>query len=92
MPRRKEPRISDAVLDQLLAGVDPKTAFDVNGLLDKLKKALAERALNAKMDHHLASDESGNTRNGYGQKTVLTESGKLAWPFCGTARQASTRS
>jgi putative transposase len=28
MPRRKEPRIPDAVLDQLLAGADPKTAFD----------------------------------------------------------------
>ena len=78
MPRRKEPRIADAVLDQLLAGADPKTAFDPNGLLDDLKKALAERALNAEMDHHLAGDESGNSRNGYGKKTVVTESGKLA--------------
>ncbi len=47
MPRRKEPRIPDAVLDQLLAGGDAKAAFDPNGLLDALKKALAERALNA---------------------------------------------
>ena len=78
MPRRKEPAISDAVLDELLAGADPKTAFDPNGLLDELKKALAERALNAEMDHHLAGDESGNSRNGYGRKTVLTENGKLA--------------
>jgi len=30
MPRRKEPRISDTVLDQLLSGADPKTAFDPN--------------------------------------------------------------
>ncbi len=44
-PRRREPRIADAILDQLLAGADPKTAFDPNGLLDDLKKALAERAL-----------------------------------------------
>ena len=43
-PRRREPRIPDAILDQLLAGADPKTAFDPNGLLDDLK-ALAERAL-----------------------------------------------
>src|SRR5512146_1541653 len=78
MPRRKEPRIPDAVLDQLLAGADPKTAFDPNGLLDELKKALAERALNAEMDHHLAGDEGGNSRNGYGRKTVLTETGKIA--------------
>ena len=56
MPRRKEPRIPDAILDQLLAGADPRTAFDPNGLLDGLKKALAERALNAEMDHHLAGD------------------------------------
>src|SRR4051794_19202116 len=60
MPRRKEPRIPDAILDQLLAGADPKTAFDPNGLLDGLKKALAERALNAEMDHHLAREETGN--------------------------------
>jgi len=78
MARRKEVRIPDAVLDQLLAGVDPKTAFDPNGLLGELKKALAERALNAEMDHHLAGDEGGNSRNGYGRKTVLTETGKIA--------------
>lgn len=28
MPRRKEPSIPDALLDQLLSGADPKTAFD----------------------------------------------------------------
>jgi putative transposase len=28
MPRRKQPRIPDAILDQLLAGADPKTALD----------------------------------------------------------------
>jgi hypothetical protein len=41
MPRRKEPHIPDAVLDQLLAGADPRTALEPNGLLDNLKKALA---------------------------------------------------
>src|SRR5215210_6288830 len=76
MPRRKEPRIPDAILDQLLAGADPKTAFDPNGLLDDLKKALAERALNAEMDHHLAGEETGNSRNGYGRKSVVTDTGK----------------
>jgi putative transposase len=45
MPRRKEAKIPDAILDQLLAGADAKTAFDPNGLLDELKKALAEREL-----------------------------------------------
>jgi len=28
MARRKEPKIPDAILDQLLGGADPKTAFD----------------------------------------------------------------
>jgi putative transposase len=78
MPRRKEPRIPDAILDQLLAGADPKTALDPNGLLDGLKKALAERALNAEMDHHLTGDGgAGNSRNGYGRKSVITDTGRI---------------
>ncbi|WP_026191779.1 IS256 family transposase [Methylosinus sp. LW4] len=77
MARRKEPRIPDALLDQLLAGADPKTAFDPNGLLDDLKKALAERVLNAEMDHHLATGEAANSRNGYGRKSVVTDTGKI---------------
>ena len=78
MPRGKEPKIPDAVLDQLLAGADPKTAFEPNGLLDELKKALAERTLNAEMDHHLAGEAgTGNSRNGYGRKTVVTDTGKI---------------
>lgn len=80
MPRRKEPRIPDAILDQLLAGADAKTAFEQGGLLDELKKALAERALNAEMDHHLEGEAAQgrfNSRNGYGQKTVLTGTGQM---------------
>jgi putative transposase len=77
MARRKAPRISDALLHQLLAGADPKTAFDANGLLDDLKKPLAERALNAEMDHHLAGEEAGNSRNGYGRKTVMTKTSRI---------------
>src|SRR5437763_10785643 len=78
MPRRKEPRIPDAILDQLLAGADPKTAFDPNGLLDGLKKALAERALNAEVDHHLAGDGgAGNSRSGYGRESAITDTGRI---------------
>jgi putative transposase len=79
MARRKAPILPDALLDQLLAGSDARAALDPGGLLDSLKKALTERALNAEMDHHLGSkDEAENRRNGYGAKTVLTDSGKLA--------------
>ena len=90
MPRRKQPRIPDAILDQLLAGADPKTAFDPNGLLDDLKKALAERALKAEMDHHLAREEPGTSRNGYGR----TSPTRASW-ICrshATGRPTSTRS
>jgi putative transposase len=76
MARRKQPIIADALLDQLLGGADPKTAFAKDGLLDELKKALAERALNAEMDQHLAGGD-GNSRNGYGSKTILTDTGKI---------------
>jgi len=79
MARRKEPRIPDAILDQLLAGTEAKTAFDQGGLLDELKKALAERALNAEMDHHLAGEGGeNNSRNGYGRKSVVTDTGRIA--------------
>lgn len=79
MARRKEPRIPDAILDQLLAGSDVRTAFDQGGLLDELKKAFAERALNAEMDHHLAGEGGeGNSRNGYGRKSVVTDTGRIA--------------
>src|SRR5690606_19067264 len=78
MSRRKEPAIPAELLDQLLAGGDAAAALDQGGLLDALKKALAERALNAEMDHHLGGDEqAGNSRNGYGRKSVVTDTGKI---------------
>lgn len=78
MSRRKEPAIPSDLLDQLLAGTDAAAALDQGGLLDSLKKALAERALNAEMDHHLGGDaQAGNSRNGYGRKTVTTDTGKI---------------
>ena len=79
MAANKESGITDEVLDQLLAGHDPATVFESGGLVDELKKRLAERMLNGEMDHHLGSEaeaDAGNHRNGYGNKTVLTDSGK----------------
>ena len=78
MSRRKEPSIPNAILDQLLAGTDAAAALSQGGLLDSLKKAFAERALNAEMDHHLGQEEQGNnSRNGYGRKTVTTDRGRI---------------
>ena len=79
MSRRKEPAIPNELLDQLLAGGAASAAFEQGGLLDSLKKALTERALNAEMDHHLAGEDgASNMRNGYGRKTVMTDTDKLA--------------
>ena len=74
MSRRKEPAIPNELLDQLLAGSDAGSALPQGGLLDALKKALTERAPNAEMDHHLArEDGAGNSRDGYGRKTITTD-------------------
>jgi hypothetical protein len=80
MATNKEAGIADEVLDQLLAGREPGTVFATGGLVDELKKRLAERMLNGEMDHHLGAaeqKEAGNHRNGSGAKTVLTDTGKL---------------
>jgi putative transposase len=80
MAANKDEGIADEVVDQLLAGRDPSSVFASGGLIDELKKRLAERMLNAEMDHHLGSaveEDSGNHRNGYGSKTVITDTGKL---------------
>ena len=72
--------ISDELLDRLLAGRDPAEAFHSGELIDDLKKAVAERALDAEMDVHLGGEEeqaSGNHRNGHNRKRVLTESGAM---------------
>lgn len=79
MSRRKEPSFPNELLDRLLVGGAASAVLDQGGLLDSLKKALTERVLNAEMNHHLAGEDgAGNTRNGYGRKTVVTETGKLA--------------
>jgi putative transposase len=75
-----EVRFKKELLDELLAGHDAKAVFERDGLLDDLKKALAERILNAEMDHHLGQESeqvAGNFRNGASAKTVLTDSAKL---------------
>ncbi len=75
-----EVRIRKELLDELLAGHDAKTVFENDGLVDELKKALAERILNAELDHHLGREgeqAAGNVRNGTSPKSVLTDTGKL---------------
>jgi putative transposase len=64
-------------------------------VLDAPKKALAERMLNAEMDQHLggeSADGLANAHNGYGQKTVLTDTGRLALDIPVVAKARSIRS
>jgi putative transposase len=80
MATDKQQGITDEVVDQLLRGRDPATVFESGGLIDELKKRLAERMLDTELSHHLGSaaeQEAGNHRNGYGSKTVLTDSSRL---------------
>ena len=75
---REGGRISEALLDELLAGQDPAEVFRDGSLIDDLKKAVAERALDAEMDAHLESgQEAENRRNGHNRKRVLTDDGAL---------------
>lgn len=72
--------IDEELLDQLMEGRDPSELFSKDGLLDDLKKALSERALNAELEDHLDRERDGggtNRRNGSSPKTVLTGSSKL---------------
>jgi putative transposase len=63
------------LIEELLANRNPEEVFAQDGLLDELKKALAERILNAEMDQHLAEEradevigEPRNHRNGHSRK------------------------
>lgn len=80
MAKKDTGPFSAELLDALLAGRDPKTILDSGGLIGELKKALAERMLNAEMDVHLEGEaEAGlsNHRNGSSAKTVLTPDGAI---------------
>jgi len=78
--------IKNEIVDELLKDVDPKKVFSSEGLLSDIKKALAERMLNAELDDHLQNEAAAatgnepaasNHRNGYTKKTVITDSSQV---------------
>ena len=80
MAKKTTPVLSAELLDELLEGQDPAKVLQSDGLLGDLKKALAERMLNAELDAHLdceAEQSAGNHRNGSSLKTVRSEDGEL---------------
>ena len=68
---REGRRISEELLDELLAGEDPGEVLRYGGLIADLKKAVAERALDAEMDAHL---ERGQEQTWAITAMVTTES------------------
>lgn len=59
-----------------------KSGKDPLELMNEMKKAIMERALSAEMDYHLGNSKNddtidGNYRNGYGSKTVNTDTGPI---------------
>ena len=80
----KEKDVLDEIIDQLdLHGMTQEELFGTNGLARKLTARLLNKALEAEMDRHLGykkhsneGDGSGNSRNGYSAKTIITQDGK----------------
>jgi transposase-like protein len=84
MVRKKEKKEKD-IIDQLLDNIDFRglTQYEVigqDGLIKQLTGRILQRALEAEMTEHLgyeknsnAGDNSGNSRNGHTEKTVLLE-------------------
>jgi putative transposase len=85
LPPEVRDRLSDEVIDELLAGA--RTEEEIvgpGGVLSQLTKRLVERALRAELTEHLGYEPHqeppggvGNTRNGSTAKTLATEHGPV---------------
>lgn len=74
--------VSDELIDEWLK--EGRKPEDVNGLLKQITKAVLERALQGEMTEHLGYDKhdpagnnSGNSRNGAGRKTLKGDFGEV---------------
>jgi transposase-like protein len=84
--RRKEKDQWDTLLDQIdFKGLTQEEVLGQNGLVKQLTGRLLQKALEAEMTVHLgyeknsnAGDHSGDSRNGYSEKRVLTENQETA--------------
>jgi putative transposase len=85
MPDEIRGKLSDEVVDELLAGA--RTEEEIvgpGGLLSQLTKRLVERAMEVELTDHVGYDRhqeptggTGNTRNGTTPKTLITEHGRV---------------
>jgi len=85
MSKLKTPKFDDKLLDDLLRNYEkPEDMLGKEGIFKSLQKALLERILNAELTNELgyekhasAGNNSGNSRNGYSEKTLKGEHGNL---------------
>ena len=80
------------LIDQLLAQCsEGEDFFGPEGVFTKLKGAVMERLLQAELSDHLeqgreSEASEANSRNGYSDKTVQTETGRCESAFPGIAK------
>lgn len=77
---KKQQTSSDLPIEAIDAII--KSGKDPLELMNEMKKAIMERVLNTEMDYHLGNEKNSNTingnyRNGFGSKTVNTDSGPV---------------
>ena len=85
LPAGVRDHLSDAMLDELLAGREGEAEIlGTGGLLGDLTRRLVERALSAELTGHLGYEPggaplggAGNARNGGTPKTLLTDHGPV---------------
>jgi putative transposase len=85
LPEEVRERLSDELIDELLAGArSEEEIVGPGGLLADLTRRLVERAMDAELTEHLGYEHSqpppggaGNTRNGSTPKTLVTEHGSV---------------
>jgi putative transposase len=80
--KTQQQKQKEQLIDELLKDYNgPESFWGESGLFAQLKKQIIERALDAEMDNHLGyskhdpkGNNSGNSRNGRGKKSVVIDS------------------
>jgi len=79
----KQSVISDQLVEQLIAQIDPSEILSKDGLFAQLKKKIVEKIMQSELKHELGYDKhskveknTDNRRNGSYNKTVIDSSGK----------------
>ena len=79
----KQPEISDQLVEQLIAQIDPSEILTKDGLFAQLKKKIVEKIMQSELDHELGYNKhsktekkTDNRRNGSYNKTIIDSNGK----------------